>query len=46
MTNHDLPKTPTDSPNVLGYGSERLQRRFVPAMKTENQVYFILYEHL
>ena len=36
MTNHDLPKTPTDS----GYGSGRSQRHLVCGIKTGNQVYF------
>jgi len=40
MTNHDLPKTPTDSPNELGYVSGRIQRRIISDMETGNQVYF------
>ncbi len=45
-TNHDMPKTPTDSPNGLRYGSERIENCFVPTMDTGNQVYFIFYEQL
>ena len=40
MTNHDLPKTPTDSLNELGHVSGKIQKRFPSAMETGNQVYF------
>src|SRR5258708_22148417 len=43
LTNHDMPMTPTDSPNELGRGSRRTGECFVPTMKTGNQVHFISY---